>query len=125
MGHSQSKFFNQFLFKRNNRKVTKRSENSECNNSECNDCNDKRVEQQINMNKEPSTSTISVIDVHRFIEGRRFRISMNATYTFPSDYKEATRFNESIKLMKRLFNYNYSAPVEQLLINGAKVLEIG
>ncbi|CAG8792346.1 20184_t:CDS:2, partial [Dentiscutata erythropus] len=69
--------------------------------------------------------TISVIDVHRFIEGRRFHISKDLTYTFPSDNQEASRFNESIKHMKRLFNSNYSAPVEKLLTHGAKVLEIG
>ncbi|CAG8796977.1 9701_t:CDS:1, partial [Racocetra fulgida] len=54
--------------------------------------------------------TISVIDAHRFIEGRKFCIVKNVNYTFPIDTQEASRFNESIKHMKRLFNSNYSAP---------------
>ncbi|CAG8635674.1 24521_t:CDS:2 [Gigaspora margarita] len=86
---------------------------------------DDKKNDQIEFDKEPPSLTFSVLDAHRFIEGRRFRIAKNATYTFPSDSKEAIRFNESIKLMKRLFDSNYSAPVEKLLINGAKVLEIG
>ncbi|CAG8755691.1 6128_t:CDS:2, partial [Gigaspora rosea] len=69
--------------------------------------------------------TISVLDAHRFIEGRRFCIAKDFTYTFPNDNQEASRFNDSIKLMKQLFNSNYSAPVEKLLSHGAKVLEIG
>ncbi|CAG8486323.1 7201_t:CDS:2 [Dentiscutata heterogama] len=84
-----------------------------------------RKNEQIEFDKEPPALTSSVIDEHRFIEGRRFRIATNATYIFPSDCKEATRFNETMKLMKRLFDSSYSAPVEKLLINGAKVLEIG
>ncbi|CAG8844331.1 29368_t:CDS:1, partial [Racocetra persica] len=65
-----------------------------------------------NMKKNEGYLTISVIDAHRFIEGRRFCIAKNVNYTFPSDTQEASRFNESIKHMKRLFNSNYSTPVE-------------
>ncbi|CAG8521697.1 21724_t:CDS:2 [Dentiscutata erythropus] len=111
MGQSTSKFFG----KKNDKNVAVKG----------NTYKDDRKNDQIEFDKEPPTLTFSVIDAHRFIEGRRFRIATNVTYTFPSDCKEATRFNESMKLMKRLFDSSYSTPVEKLLINGAKVLEIG
>ncbi|CAG8635655.1 24520_t:CDS:2 [Gigaspora margarita] len=95
-----------------------------------NDRNNNKEQTRINKNltkyeKNETYLTISVIDAHKFIEGRRFCIAKDVTYTFPNDNQEASRFNESIKLMKQLFNSNYSAPVEKLLLHGAKVLEIG
>ncbi|KAF0459119.1 S-adenosyl-L-methionine-dependent methyltransferase [Gigaspora margarita] len=95
-----------------------------------NDRNNNKEQTRINKNltkyeKNETYLTISVIDAHKFIEGRRFCIAKDVTYTFPNDNQEASRFNESIKLMKQLFNSNYSAPVEKLLSHGAKVLEIG
>ncbi|RIB30923.1 hypothetical protein C2G38_2237947 [Gigaspora rosea] len=119
MGHSPSKLF-AIPYKKNDKNGVKG--NTKNTKTEFRD--DKKID-QIEFDKEPPSLTFSVLDAHRFIEGRRFRIAKNAAYTFPSDCKEAIRFNESIKLMKRLFDSNYSAPVEKLLINGAKVLEIG
>ncbi|CAG8443531.1 14347_t:CDS:2 [Dentiscutata erythropus] len=77
-------------------------------------------------NEETYLRPLSVFEAYRFIQGRRFRVTPNAVLTLPSDSEEAIRFNGSIKLKKKLFGSNYSAPVTKLLTCGsAKVLEVG
>ncbi|CAG8608684.1 556_t:CDS:2, partial [Cetraspora pellucida] len=76
--------------------------------------------------KEICLKPLSALEAYRFIQGRKFRLATNVALTLPSDNEEALRFNDSIKLLKKIFDSNYSAPVTKLLTcGGARVLEIG
>ncbi|CAG8714771.1 42817_t:CDS:2 [Gigaspora margarita] len=91
----------------------------------------KPVKNEINekpkkQDKEIYLNSLSALEAYRFIQGRKFSLAPNVAFTLPSDNQEAIRFNESIKLKKKLFGSHFSAPVTELLTCGsAKVLEIG
>ncbi|CAG8573971.1 21508_t:CDS:2 [Cetraspora pellucida] len=83
-------------------------------------------EKDLKHNKEICLKPLSALEAYRFIQGRKFRLAPNVALTLPSDNEEALRFNDSIKLLKNIFDSDYSAPVTKLLTcGGARVLEIG
>ncbi|KAF0445555.1 S-adenosyl-L-methionine-dependent methyltransferase [Gigaspora margarita] len=91
----------------------------------------KPVKNEINekpkkQDKEIYLNSLSALEAYRFIQGRKFSLASNVAFILPNDNQEAIRFNESIKLKKKLFGSHFSAPVTELLTCGnAKVLEIG
>ncbi|CAG8780480.1 6592_t:CDS:2 [Cetraspora pellucida] len=77
-------------------------------------------------NEETYLKSLSVLEAHRFIQGRKFCLAQNASLALPRDNEEAMRINKVTKLIKVLFGSNYSAPVTEFLTcGGAKILEIG
>jgi len=64
-------------------------------------------------------------DKFKVIDGRRFQQSDDSNYVLPNDSEEAERLNIQHLILKHAFNGSFSAPVDQLLRSGARVLDVG
>ncbi|CAG8628038.1 12220_t:CDS:2, partial [Ambispora gerdemannii] len=64
---------------------------------------------------------------YRFIDGQRYHNSRNSVYCLPSDEKECERLNIQHYMYRYIWQSNFSAKVEQKMINdsGVKVLDVG
>ena len=61
----------------------------------------------------------------KVIDGRRFQLLDDSNYFLPNDSGEEERLDLQHAILKHAFNGNFSAPVDQLLRSGARVLDVG
>ena len=61
----------------------------------------------------------------KIIDGRRFQALDDSNYVLPNDSGEEERLDIQHAVLKHAFNGNFSAPVDQLLRSGARVLDVG
>ncbi|CAG8561920.1 8126_t:CDS:2 [Paraglomus occultum] len=61
----------------------------------------------------------------KVIDGRRFQQLDDSNYVLPNDSDEDERLDIQHIILKNTFNGNFSAPVDQLLRSGARVLDVG
>src|SRR5690242_6295880 len=59
---------------------------------------------------------------NRFIEGRRFHNNSDVTYAVPNDEIERLRLEKQHVLFQKMFQSNYSSPIDQSLKDGIVVL---
>ena len=63
-------------------------------------------------------------DKFKVIDGRRFQQLNDSNYVLPNDSEEEERLDIQHAILKHAFNGNFSAPVDQLLRSGARVLDV-
>ncbi|CAG8524141.1 10994_t:CDS:2 [Paraglomus occultum] len=61
----------------------------------------------------------------QYIDGRRYHIAEQTRYALPDDDEEVYRLQVVHYLLRYVWNSNFSAPVEEMLQNGAHVLDVG
>ncbi|CAG8616052.1 9001_t:CDS:2 [Paraglomus brasilianum] len=59
----------------------------------------------------------------KVIDGRRFQL-LDSNYVLPNDVGEEDRLDMQHYILKHAFNGNFSAPVDQLLRRGGRVLDV-
>jgi len=60
----------------------------------------------------------------KVIDGRRYQALDDSNYFLPNDENEEERLDVQHIVMKQAFDGNFSAPVDQLLRKGARVLDV-
>ncbi|CAG8561962.1 8129_t:CDS:2 [Paraglomus occultum] len=60
----------------------------------------------------------------KIVDGRRFQLLDDSNYFLPNDSGEEERLDIQHAVWKHGFNGNFSAPVDQLLRSGARVLDV-
>ncbi|CAG8541485.1 13310_t:CDS:2 [Acaulospora morrowiae] len=79
-------------------------------------CNNKSSRKKAEKTKPPD---------FRYVNGRRYHNEPEVPYWLPSDLDEIDRQQQQHYCGKHIFGSNISAPVEEFLIDGCKVLDVG
>ncbi|CAG8514468.1 13322_t:CDS:2 [Acaulospora morrowiae] len=67
----------------------------------------------------------SSVQDFRYVNGRRYHCELDTSYILSSDIEEIDRQQLQHYCCKHIFKCNVSAPVERMLIEGSKVLDVG
>ncbi|CAG8831586.1 34131_t:CDS:1, partial [Racocetra persica] len=78
-----------------------------------------------NKNKTPSKSSTNEQKKPWYVEGRRYTNYKNSKYFLPDDEIEMDRLQMQHYLFRHIFYGNFSAPVEDVLKRGGRILDIG
>ncbi|KAG9307446.1 hypothetical protein G9A89_017276 [Geosiphon pyriformis] len=62
---------------------------------------------------------------YRILYGRQYHNIESSDYFLPNDESEVNRLHRYHSFMKKVWDGNFMAPVDEILRNGAKILEIG
>ncbi|OZJ06044.1 hypothetical protein BZG36_01146 [Bifiguratus adelaidae] len=79
-----------------------------------------------NLDRSPGSALSQQEDLeHGYHSGRVYHAEHISAYLLPNDLEEADRMQEQHWIIKEFHRGNYKAPVHQLLLDGAKVLDVG